>query len=73
MNLFFFGLLKTETGAKTASRVPKLGYFDGQVPKPSSRVTLATSEAGVVCHVKNLCFVCGAWSIFLAFFLYIFI
>ena len=33
---------KTETGAKTTSRVPKLGYFDG-LAKLSSRVTLATS------------------------------
>ena len=29
MNLFLFGLSKTETGAKTAPRVPKRGYFDG--------------------------------------------
>ena len=31
--------------------MPKLGYFDGRVPKVSSRVTLATSGAGVVCHM----------------------
>ena len=30
--LFLFGLSKTETGAKTAPWVPKLGYFDGRVP-----------------------------------------
>ena len=35
MNLFLFGLSKTETGAKTAPRVPKLGYFDRLVPKHS--------------------------------------
>ena len=40
--IILFGLSKTETGAKTASRVPKLGDFDGRVPKLSSRVTLAT-------------------------------
>ena len=51
INLIFFGLKKT--GAKkTAHRVPKLGYFDGRGPKVSSRVTLAPSGAGVVCHVK---------------------
>ena len=44
---FFFGLSKTET----LSKLPKLGYFDGRVTKLSSRVTLATSEAGVVCHM----------------------
>ena len=37
-----FGISKTEIGAETAPRVPKLGYFDGRVPKLSSRVTLAT-------------------------------
>ena len=42
INIIFFGLTK-KTGAKTAPRVPKLGYFDGRVPKVSSRVTLATS------------------------------
>jgi len=52
-NLFLFGLSKTETGAKTAPRVPKLGYFDGRVPKICSRVTLETSGAGVVCHIQN--------------------
>ena len=52
MNLFLFSLTKTETGAKTAPRVTKLGYFDGRVPKLSSRVTLATSGAGVVCDVS---------------------
>ena len=51
MKLFLFGLLKTETGAKTAPLVPKLGYLDGWVPKLSSRVTLATSGAGVDCHI----------------------
>ena len=48
MNLFLFGLVKTEKGAKIAPRVvPKLGYFDGQVPKLGSRVTLATLGAGL--------------------------
>ena len=44
-----FGLQKT--AAKTVPRMPKLGYFDGRVPKLSSWVTLATSGAGVVCHI----------------------
>ena len=47
-----FGLSKTETGAKTAPRVPKLDNFDGRVSKLSSRVTLATSGAGVSCHIQ---------------------
>ena len=51
MNLFLSGLSETETDAKTAPRVPKLGYFDRRVPKFSSRVTLATSGAGVACHI----------------------
>ena len=55
MNLFLFGLSKTETGSKTALRVPKLGYFDGRVPKTSYWVTLATSGAGMVCHMY-LCY-----------------
>ena len=63
---------KNGNGRQTAPRVPKLGYFDGRVPKLSSRVTHASSGAGVVCHIKNLCFVGGAWSIFLAFFLVFF-
>ena len=42
---------KNGTGAKTAPRVQKLGYFDGRVPKLSSRMKLATSGAGVVCHI----------------------
>ena len=33
--------------------MPKLVYFDGQVPKVSSWVTLATSGAGVVCHMSG--------------------
>ena len=49
-NIIFFGL--TKTGAKTAPRVPKLGYFVGRVPKVSSRVILVTSGAGVVCHIS---------------------
>ena len=49
INIIFFGL--TNTGAKTAPQVPKMEYFDGRVPIVSSRVTLATSEAGVVCHI----------------------
>ena len=51
MNLFLFGLSKTETGDKTSPRVPKLGYFTGQMPKLSSRVILATSGADLVCHM----------------------
>ena len=42
---------KKETGAKIAPLVPKLGYFDGQVPKLGSQVTLAASGAGVVRHI----------------------
>ena len=53
MNLFLFGFSKTETGAKTAPRVPKLGYFDGRVPKLSFRVTLAMLRAGVFCYMSN--------------------
>ena len=55
MNLFLFSFTKTETAAKTAPQVPKLGYFDGRVPKLSSRVTLSMSVAGVVCHIPNSC------------------
>ena len=51
INLFLFGLSKTETGAKTAPRLPKLGCFDGRVPKLSSRVTHAKLGAGVVCQI----------------------
>ena len=49
MNLFLFGLSKTEAGAKTAPRAPKLGYFDRRGPKLSARVTLATLGADVAC------------------------
>ena len=49
--MYLFSLTKTETGAKMAPRVTKLGYFDGRAPKLSSRVTLATSGAAVVCHM----------------------
>ena len=48
---FFFGFSKTKMGAKITSLVPKLGYFDGRVPKLSCRVTLAMSGAGVVGHM----------------------
>ena len=41
INYYCLVFLKTETGAKTAPRVPKLGCFDGRVPKLSSRVTHA--------------------------------
>ena len=54
INLILFGLSKTETGAKTAPGVPKLGYIDGRVPKLSSRVTLATPGAGVFCHILSI-------------------
>ena len=50
-DFILFGLSKTETAAKTAPRVPKLGDFDGRVPKLSFHVTLAKSGAGVVCHI----------------------
>ena len=49
-DFILFGLSKTETAAKTAPRVPKLGDFDGRVPKLSFRVT-HKSGAGVVCHI----------------------
>ena len=44
-------MVQVQTGAITALRVSKLGYFDGRVPKLSAQVTLATSGAGVVCHM----------------------
>ena len=44
-------ITKTEWGAKTAPRVPKLGYKGGRVPQLSVRGTLATSGAGVVRHI----------------------
>ena len=44
-NIIFFGL--TKTGAKTAPRVPKLGYFVGRVPKVSSRVILVGGRRGL--------------------------
>ena len=54
MNWFLFGPSKTQTGAKTAPRVPNLGYFDGRVPKFSSRLTLTiqrrTPAWSVICH-----------------------
>ena len=43
-NIIFFCL--TKTGANTAPRVPKLGDFDGRVPKARSQVTLATCLGG---------------------------
>ena len=46
MNLFLFGLSKTETGAKTWLLRRAGANF-------SSRVTLATSGAGVVCHMNR--------------------
>ena len=39
------------TAAKTTPRVPKLGYKGGRAPQHSARGTLATSGAGVVCHI----------------------
>ena len=51
LNYFCLVFQKTETGAKTAPRVPKLGYFEGWLPKLSSRVTLVTLGASVVCHM----------------------
>ena len=56
INIIFFDLTKNGRqnrflGAKTAPWVPKLGYFDGRVPKVSSWVTLTTSGAGVVRHI----------------------
>ena len=45
---------KTETGAETAPRMPKLGYKGGRAPQLSARGTLATSGAGVVCHTCSI-------------------
>ena len=42
---------KNGNGRQNSSSGAKTGYFDGRVPKLSSRVTLATSGAGVVCHM----------------------
>ena len=39
----FVWSLKNGNGCQTTPRGPKLGYFDGRVPKLSSRVTLAMS------------------------------
>ena len=59
MNLFLFGFTKTKTGAKTAPWGPKLSYFDGRVPKLSSRVTLATCRwPRVVSHMTYHVKVC---------------
>ena len=43
---FFLGLIKTETGANTAPRAPKLGYKGRQAPQFSARGTLATAGGG---------------------------
>ena len=46
----FIFVWSVKTRSKTAPRGPKLGYYVGRVPKLSvTRVTLATSVAGVVC------------------------
>ena len=50
--LFLFGFPKTKTGVKTASRAPKLCYFDGRAPHLSARVTLVTLGAGVDCYMS---------------------
>ena len=47
----FVWSFKNGNGAKTALRVPKLGYFDGRMPNLSSRVTLATCAGGPVWYV----------------------
>ena len=47
----FVWSFKNGNGRQNRPRVPKLGYFDGRVPKLSSRVTLATSRVCVVCHI----------------------
>ena len=51
-NLFFF--VFTKNGCQNRCWVPKLSCFDGRVPKVSSRVTLPTSGAGVVCHKQKI-------------------
>ena len=40
-----------EKAAKTAPRVPKLGYKGGRVPQLSTRVTLVPSGARMVRHM----------------------
>ena len=47
----FVWSFKNGNGRQNRSLGAKLGYFDWRVPKLSSRVTLATSWAGVVCHI----------------------
>ena len=54
-NNFFLVLQKRKRPAKTAPRVPKLGYRGGWAPKFSARVTLATSGANVVCRIFVVC------------------
>ena len=49
INIIFFGL--TKTGAKTAPRAPKLGYFDGRAPQLSARVNHGTPAASVIGHI----------------------
>ena len=44
--LLFFCLTKTETGANTAPRAPKLGYKGRHAPQFSARGTLATAGGG---------------------------
>ena len=40
------------SGAKTAPRAPKLGYFDRRAPQLSARVNHGTPAAGVIGHVR---------------------
>ena len=51
--LFMFGFTKTKTGAKTATRAPKLNYFDGRAPQLSVRVNHGTPAAGVIGHILD--------------------
>ena len=51
--IFYVGLTKMETAAKTAPRVPKLGFKGGLAPQLSAWGTLTMSGAGVVCHMEN--------------------
>ena len=49
-NLFLF---LQKTGAKTASRAPKMGYFDGRAPQLSARVNYGKpATAGVIGHMS---------------------
>ena len=43
----------TKKGAKTASREPKLSYFDGRAQRLSARVNHGMPAAGVISHMHG--------------------